>query len=117
MIHIEANGGLRKERKLAKDVMWFCLEMLMPRMRNLTIELEFTNTLDEGAMGFAFMGEDRKDLIIEIDHKLGRDEGHDKLIEARDSKPELIKYLDSIEQPFPDQIKGFDEWLVNLTAD
>jgi|TARA_R110000737_G_scaffold21273_3_gene39673 hypothetical protein len=82
MIHIEANGGLRKERKLAKDVMWFCLEMLMPRMRNLTIELEFTNTLDEGAMGFAFMGEDRKDLIIEIDHKLGRDEGQDKLIET-----------------------------------
>ena len=51
MIHIETNGGLKKERKMAEDVMWFCLEVLMPRMRKLDIELKFTKTMNEGAYG------------------------------------------------------------------
>ena len=82
MIHIETNGGLKKERKIAEDVMWFCLEVLMPRMRKLDIELKFTKTMNEGAYGYAYMGENKKDLIIEVDHKLGRNEGQDKLIET-----------------------------------
>ena len=82
MIHIETTGGLKKERELAEDVMWFCLETLMPRMRKLSIELEFTKTMNEGAYGYAYMGDDKKDLVIQIDHKLGRTEGLDKLIET-----------------------------------
>ena len=82
MIHIETNGGLKKERELAEDVMWLCLETLMPRMRKLDIELRFTETMNEGAYGYAYMGEDKKDLVIQIDHKLGRTEGRDKLIET-----------------------------------
>ena len=62
--------------------MWFCLETLMPRMRKLSIELEFTKTMNEGAYGYAYMGDDKKDLVIQIDHKLGRTEGLDKLIET-----------------------------------
>ena len=82
MIYIETTGGLKKERELAEDVMWFCLETLMPRMRKLSIELEFTKTMNEGAYGYAYMGDDKKDLVIQIDHKLGRIEGLDKLIET-----------------------------------
>ena len=72
MIHIEATGGLKKDRELAEDVMWVCMDILMPRMRTLCIDLEFTKTLEDGAMGFAYMGEDDKDIIIQVDHRLSR---------------------------------------------
>ena len=82
MIHIEATGGLKKDRELAEDVMWFCMDILMPRMRTLCVDLEFTKTLEDGAMGFTHMGDDDKDMIIQIDHRLSRIEGRDKLIES-----------------------------------
>lgn len=82
MIHIEATGGLKKDRELAEDVMWFCMDILMPRMRTLCIDLEFTKTLEDGAMGFAYMGEDDKDIIIQVDHRLSRIKGRDQLIET-----------------------------------
>ena len=82
MIHVEATGGLKKDRELAEDVMWFCMDILMPRMRTLCIDLEFTKTLEDGAMGFTHMGDDDKDMIIQIDHRLSRIEGRDKLIET-----------------------------------
>ena len=82
MIHIEATGGLKKDRELAEDVMWFCMDILMPRMRTLCVDLEFTKNLEDGAMGFAYMGKDDKDIIIQIDHRLSRIEGRDKLIET-----------------------------------
>ena len=62
--------------------MWFCMDILMPRMRTLCIDLEFTKTLEDGAMGFTHMGDDDKDMIIQIDHRLSRIEGRDKLIET-----------------------------------
>ena len=82
MIHIEATGGLKKDRELAEDVMWVCMDILMPRMRTLCIDLEFTKTLEDGAMGFTHMGDDDKDIIIQIDHRLSRIEGRDQLIET-----------------------------------
>ena len=82
MIHIEATGGIKKDRELAEDVMWFCMDILMPRMRTLCVDLEFTKTLEDGAMGFTHMGDDDKDMIIQIDHRLSRIEGRDKLIET-----------------------------------
>ena len=82
MIHIEATGGLKKDRELAEDVMWFCMDILMPRMRTLCVDLEFTKTLEDGAMGFTHMGDDDKDIFIQIDHRLSRIEGRDKLIET-----------------------------------
>ncbi len=62
--------------------MWFCMDILMPRMRTLCVDLEFTKTLEDGAMGFTHMGDDDKDMIIQIDHRLSRIEGRDKLIET-----------------------------------
>ena len=80
MIHIEAIGGLKKERELAEDVMWFCMETLMPRMKTLEIELEFTKTKEDGALGFCYLGDDDKEVIIKIDSRIGRTEGRDELI-------------------------------------
>ena len=84
LIHIEATGGLKKDRELAEDVMWFCMDILMPRMRTLCVDLEFTKTLEDGAKGFAYMGDDDKHIIIQIDYRLGRikGEGQDQLIET-----------------------------------
>ena len=80
MIHIEATGGLKKDRELAEDVMWFCMETLMPRMQTLCIDLEFTKTRETGALGYCYMGDDDKDIIIQIDSRIGRIEGRDELI-------------------------------------
>ena len=82
MIHIEATGGLKKDRELAEDVMWFCMETLMPRMQTLCIELEFCKTLAQGALGFTVIADDEKYIFIQIDHRLSRIEGRDKLIET-----------------------------------
>ena len=40
MLLVEANGGIEKDRTLAEEVMWFCIETLMPRMKNLMVECE-----------------------------------------------------------------------------
>ena len=82
MIHIEATGGIKKDRELAEEVMWFCVETLMPRHKNLIVELELTKCADEGAMGYAYMVDDEKDFTVEVDHRLSRKDGRDKFIET-----------------------------------
>ncbi len=82
MIHIEAIGGIKKDRELAEEIVWFCVETLMSRFKTACITVELTKTYEEGAIGFAYMGEDDKDFIIEIDHKLSRIEGVDRFIET-----------------------------------
>jgi len=82
MIHIESTGGIKKDRELAEEVMWFCTETLMSRFTTFSISLEFTKTYEEGALGYAYMGEDDRDFVIEIDHRLSRKEGRDKFIET-----------------------------------
>lgn len=82
MIHIEATGGLKKDRELAEEVMWFCFDTLMPRQQTLMIDLELTKCAEEGAMGFAYMGEDEKEFTIEVDKRLSRTHDRDKFIET-----------------------------------
>ena len=40
MLFVDASGGIEKDRTLAEEVMWFCIETLMPRMKNLMVECE-----------------------------------------------------------------------------
>ena len=82
MIHVEATGGLKKDRELAEDVIWFCMDILMPRMKTLCVDLEFTKTIEDGAWGFAFMGDDDKDIIIQVDHRLSRATSKEEFIEC-----------------------------------
>ena len=82
MIHIEATGGLKKDRELAEEVAWFCLETLMPRMKTILIDIDLTKTIDTGAWGYAYMVENERDFVVEIDHKLSRQEDRDTFIET-----------------------------------
>ena len=81
MLLVEANGGIEKDRTLAEEVMWFCIETLMPRMKNLMVECELKK-IDDGVLGYAWTVEDNKDCMIQIDSRLSRDAGRDKFIET-----------------------------------
>ena len=81
MLLVEANGGIEKDRNLAEEVMWFCIETLMPRMKNLMVECELKK-IDDGVLGYAWSVEDNKDCMIQIDSRLSRDVSRDKFIET-----------------------------------
>ena len=81
MLLVEANGGIEKDRTLAEEVMWFCIETLMPRMKNLMVECELKK-IEDGVLGYAWSVEDNKDCLIQIDSRLSRDAGRDKFIET-----------------------------------
>jgi len=82
MIGIEVTGGIKKDRELADEIIWFCHEMLMPRNRTAYINLELTKITEKGTLGYAYTGEDDRDFVIEIDHRLSRTKGVDKFIET-----------------------------------
>ena len=82
MIGIEVTGGIKKDRELADEIIWFCHEMLMPRNKTASIDLRLTKIMEEGAFGYAYMGDDDRDFIIQVDHRLSRTEGVDRFIET-----------------------------------
>ena len=82
MIFVETTGGLKRDRELAEKVIWFCMETLMPRMKNLGVECEITNKLEGGVLGYAWCVEDNRDCVIQIDNRLSRDVSRDKFIET-----------------------------------
>ena len=69
MIGIEVTGGLKKDRELADEIVWWCMDMLLPRHRVLDIDVKFTKTFEDDAQGFCYRGDDDRDYIIEIDHR------------------------------------------------
>ena len=81
MLLVDANGGIEKDRTLAEEVMWFCIETLMPRMKNLMVECELKK-IEDGVLGYAWSVEDNRDCLIQIDSRLSRDVGRDKFIET-----------------------------------
>ena len=81
MIFVETTGGLKRDRELAEKVIWFCMETLMPRMKNLGVECELKK-IEDGVLGYAWTVEDNKDCMIQIDSRLSRDAGRDKFIET-----------------------------------
>ena len=70
MIGVEVTGGLKKDRELADEIVWWCMDMLMPRHRNLDVTVKLTKTFEDGAQGFCYQGDDDRDFTIEIDHRL-----------------------------------------------
>ncbi len=52
MIGVEVVGGVKKDRELAEEIVWFCLEKMLPRHRTLNITVLLTKTYEEGAKGF-----------------------------------------------------------------
>jgi uncharacterized protein (UPF0248 family) len=82
MIGIEVTGGLKKDRELADEIIWWCMDTLMPRHRVLDIELRFTKTMEDGAQGFCYRGDDDREYHIEIDHRLSRLVSKEEFIET-----------------------------------
>ena len=65
MIGVEVTGGVKKDRELAEEIVWFCLEKMLPRHRVLNITVLLTKTYEEGAKGFCYQTEDDRDFVIE----------------------------------------------------
>ena len=82
MINICIKGGLKKDRKLADEVIWWIMDLLMPRHRKLDISLIFTKTFENGAQGFCYRGDNDHEYIIEIDRRLSRVDGLDEFIQC-----------------------------------
>ena len=72
MINIASKGGLKKDRELAEEIVWWCMDTLMPRHRVLDINVTFKKTFENGAHGFCYQGDDDRDFFIDIDHRLSR---------------------------------------------
>ena len=82
MINICIKGGLKKDRKLADEAVWWIMDLLMPRHRKLDISLIFTKTFENGAQGFCYRGDNDHEYIIEIDRRLSRIDGLDEFIQC-----------------------------------
>ena len=72
MLNIEVTGGIKKERELAEEIVWWCMDMLMPQHRVLSINFKFCKTFEDGAFGFCYRGDDDREYNIQIDKRLGR---------------------------------------------
>jgi hypothetical protein len=82
MIGVEITGGVKKDRELAEEIVWFCLEKMLPRHRALNITVLLTKTYEEGAKGFCYQEIDDRDFVIEIDHRLTKIEGVEEFIDT-----------------------------------
>ena len=82
MIIIEIIGGRKKDRELADEIIWWCMDMLMPRHSVMDINFRLTKTAEDGALGFCYQGDDDRDYHIEVDHRLSRAEGTEIFIET-----------------------------------
>ena len=82
MIGLEVKGGCKRDRALAEDVVWFCLERLPPRHRALDITVTLKKTFEDGAWGLCYGGEDDRDMYIDIDHRLYRELGWEAFVDT-----------------------------------
>ena len=82
LLDIEITGGIKKERELAEEIVWWCMDMLMPQHRVLSINFKFCKTFEDGAFGFCYRGDNDREFNIQIDHRLGRTENRKELIET-----------------------------------
>jgi len=82
MIGVEVTGGVKKDRELAEEIVWFCLDKMLPRHRALNVTVLLTKTYEEGAKGFCYQEDDDRDFVIEVDHRLSRIVPKEEFIEC-----------------------------------
>ena len=82
VIDVEITGGIKRNRVLAEEIIWWCMDYLMPRHRTLDIILSFTKTAEDGAYGFCYRGDDDREYFIEIDHRLHKKITKEEYIET-----------------------------------
>ena len=62
MNFVLVTGSNISRRSLAENIVNFCIEELMPRMRTLDIEVKIRSMKDEGAIGFCLETDNRDNL-------------------------------------------------------
>lgn len=68
MIYCTVNGGTLEERKLTQDAFFFALEELMPRKKNLDVEIYLTDMEDDAEGYHCYI--DKNEHNIEIQQGL-----------------------------------------------
>lgn len=69
---VVAFNSTKAKRALVEDVVYFCIEKLMPRMKTLDITIELSNDMDQ-ADGYC-LSETNRQFILEIDSRLKDDD-------------------------------------------
>ena len=67
---VSAMGATKKQRELAVDIAYFCIDELLPRHRTLEIEIQLSKCADDGATGFCYAMETERDFTVEIDKRI-----------------------------------------------
>lgn len=68
MIIVTANGGTKTQRKATEDAVYYFINKLLPRKKNLIVDVNICNTLIDGAVGFCEMV-DKKEYIIQLHNR------------------------------------------------
>ena len=68
MIDIQVSGGTKRQRELCKSIAEFSIAKLMPRKKNLDIDIQLNKT--DGALGYC-LWINRNEYSVEIDKRQG----------------------------------------------
>jgi hypothetical protein len=65
---VSVAGGSKSQKKHTKEMVYFCASVLMPRIKNL--EINVTLCKPKGALGYCLELDNKKEFEIEIDKSL-----------------------------------------------
>ena len=69
MLIVGVTGSNKTKRDIAYNVVHYMIKQLMPRLRNIEIEVKLT-ALTGDAVGYCLMGDSNRDFELEIDKNL-----------------------------------------------
>lgn len=69
MLIVGVTGSNKTKRDIAYNVVHYMIKQLMPRLRNIEIEVKLT-ALTGDAVGYCLMGDNNRDFELEIDKNL-----------------------------------------------
>ena len=72
MISVEVTGGKKQERKLMKSLAMFCVKKMMPRKKNLLVDIAIRRNLEsrEGLLGGVIDTDDTNTFEMDICHTM-----------------------------------------------
>jgi hypothetical protein len=63
-------GGNKTQREIAENVIYYMITKLMPRLRNIEIEVQLKKMNEDTAVGYCMMGDDKRQYEIEVSKDL-----------------------------------------------
>jgi len=67
---VEVVGGNKTQRKIAENVVFYMIKKLMPRLRNIEIEVQLKKMNEDTAVGYCMMQDNRREYEIEVSKDL-----------------------------------------------